>query len=397
MSGEPSGMIGERVRAWRRHRRLGVDELAARSGLPQRFLAQAERGEQRFERWWQVAQVADVLEVPACELAGQPYLPADPGDSRVGAAVVRIRRVLLEAGSSELGQVPRRRGELGERVAEATRLRLYGADEELARRLPDLLADLIVAAREESAAGPWQLLVEACDSTAVLLTRLGVVDLAWTCVERMADAARRAGEAAAGLVELRRADVLLAIGARARAVEICRRAVAGQDASRDRGVMRLCGMLLATASLAAAALNRPEAAFGFLRDAEAVADRVSGDNADGWGLAFGPETLGVWRLGVLVELGHGADAVESARSTDPGRLVPGEQVAAYYTGLARAYALVDRYDDALRALLRAEDAAAFRIRIDPLVRELVADMMGHARREAGGRELRGIARRLGLG
>jgi hypothetical protein len=49
------------------------------------------------------------------------------------------------------------------------------------------------------------------------------------------------------------------------------------------------------------------------------------------------------------------------------------------------------------ALLRAEKIAPQRIRPNPFVREAIGDLLRRARRDAVGRELRGMAYRMGLG
>lgn len=54
-------------------------------------------------------------------------------------------------------------------------------------------------------------------------------------------------------------------------------------------------------------------------------------------------------------------------------------------------------DEGVAALLRAEKIAPQRIRPNPFVREAVGDLLRRARRDAIGRELRGMAYRIGLG
>jgi hypothetical protein len=53
-------------------------------------------------------------------------------------------------------------------------------------------------------------------------------------------------------------------------------------------------------------------------------------------------------------------------------------------------------DKAVRVLIHAERLAPQRIRHDVFVREAVAGLLRTARRDAGGRELRGLAWRLGV-
>ena len=52
--------------------------------------------------------------------------------------------------------------------------------------------------------------------------------------------------------------------------------------------------------------------------------------------------------------------------------------------------------DAITELRAAERLSPAQVRNNPLVREMVAHMLNSARREAGGRDLRGLAWRMGL-
>jgi hypothetical protein len=55
-------------------------------------------------------------------------------------------------------------------------------------------------------------------------------------------------------------------------------------------------------------------------------------------------------------------------------------------------------DEAVGALLHAEQIAPQRIRPNPFVRETIADLLRRAPRDAAlGRELRGMAYRMGIG
>jgi hypothetical protein len=56
-----------------------------------------------------------------------------------------------------------------------------------------------------------------------------------------------------------------------------------------------------------------------------------------------------------------------------------------------------REAQAVEALRRAEVLAPHRTRTNPFVRETVTELLRRARREAVGRELRGMAYRMGIG
>jgi hypothetical protein len=71
--------------------------------------------------------------------------------------------------------------------------------------------------------------------------------------------------------------------------------------------------------------------------------------------------------------------------------------AAYWVYYGRALArLQGRQDDAVRALRTAELIVPQRVQRDPFARDVLAELVAHSRRDAVGRELRGMAYRAGL-
>jgi hypothetical protein len=71
--------------------------------------------------------------------------------------------------------------------------------------------------------------------------------------------------------------------------------------------------------------------------------------------------------------------------------------ANYWVTYGRALArLRGRRDDAVRVLRHAELILPHYVARDPLVRDVLAELLTHARRDAVGRELRGMAFRAGL-
>jgi hypothetical protein len=62
----------------------------------------------------------------------------------------------------------------------------------------------------------------------------------------------------------------------------------------------------------------------------------------------------------------------------------------------RALARVRRRDDAVMALRRAEEVLPMRALRSPFVREVIAELLTHTRRDAVGQELRAMAYRAGL-
>jgi hypothetical protein len=76
--------------------------------------------------------------------------------------------------------------------------------------------------------------------------------------------------------------------------------------------------------------------------------------------------------------------------------VPGRR-ADYWSEIGRGLAASkSTRDEAITALLRAEELAPQRIRAHPLLRETVADLHRRSRTGALDRELRGLAWRMGI-
>jgi hypothetical protein len=106
----------------------------------------------------------------------------------------------------------------------------------------------------------------------------------------------------------------------------------------------------------------------------------------------------VWRVALALELGEPGRVVELARAVDVTAMPSTGRQATFYGDLGRGLATIrGREEQAVEAFRRAETLAPYRTRTNPFVREAVTELMRRARREAGGRELRGIAYRMGLG
>ena len=99
----------------------------------------------------------------------------------------------------------------------------------------------------------------------------------------------------------------------------------------------------------------------------------------------------------LLELGEPGRVPELARDVDVAAIPSAGRQATFYGDVGRGLATIrGREEQAVEALRRAEVLAPQRTRTNPYVRESVTDLLRRARREAGGRELRGLAYRIGL-
>jgi hypothetical protein len=152
-----------------------------------------------------------------------------------------------------------------------------------------------------------------------------------------------------------------------------------------------------TAALAAATQGKEDLATVHLDEAAAMAALIDTDDRP-WTLTdFGRANVGIWRVAIGVELGYtGGKITELASAVRPAT-VPRSRQAAFWIDYGRGL-LTERKTRVrgLSALLRAETLAPQQVRNNVFVRETVADLLGKAQREAGGRELRGLAWRLGI-
>lgn len=114
-------------------------------------------------------------------------------------------------------------------------------------------------------------------------------------------------------------------------------------------------------------------------------------------LWFGPTNVGIWRTSLAVEIGEHGKALEVAKAVHP-ELLPGTvRQAEFWAEVGRAMvAQKSTRHKGVHVLLHAEHLAAERIRHDVFVREAVAGLLRQRRRDAGGRELRDLAWRIGI-
>jgi hypothetical protein len=158
------------------------------------------------------------------------------------------------------------------------------------------------------------------------------------------------------------------------------------------------GMLHLTCALNAAALRRPDESTDHQAEAADVAARV-GIGTNFGHQCFGLPNVGFWRVTLALERGEGGKVGELARDIDPTAVASASRRAGFYTDLGRGLATErSRRDDAVSALLTAERLAPQRVRANPFAREAVADLLRRVRRDTAiGRELRGMAYRMGIG
>lgn len=396
--------IGRRIREIRVWREMSLKAVADLAGISEGYLSRIERGERGVHRRSLLEALATALRVAPSELAEQVFPPmvADPVTGEAQAAVIALEAALsdLELGVSN-GATPRPWTAVAADMERLNnQLRPMGDYAAQGVMLPGLLHELhaLYGTDPKYRTDTLQALMDCYHAAGILLKNLGVQGLPTLAAFHAQRVAEELEDPAwLGLAAWLRAYTLGG-KTRPRMLEL---SVQAADTLRshldDPRAQQVYGALHLNAALAAAAMRRADDATDHLHEAGAIADRVSADGHGFGGLYFGPDNVGIWRLSIAVELGESGRVREIARGVHPARVPSAVRQAMYWADLGRGMAQ-DRAsrEDAVAALLRAEKTAPQRIRANPFVREAVGDLMRRAQRQAVGRELRGMAYRMGL-
>lgn len=328
------------------------------------------------------------------ELTGKPYKPTDVASWESHAAIADLVDTLTGWWIGEVPDVSAR--PWGAVEADVKRLvYVLRPNSDYASQLnmlPTLIRDLLVFSdhpvhRRNALVG----LITAYHGVANTAGRLGLPGVPTLAVEQMRRTAEELGEPEwSALAAWARAHALSSTN-RERQYEL---AVAVADDTGGRPEVR--GMANLVAALASAARGNEDGAQTHLTEAATIADLIEPD-VSAWGsLQYGRTNVGIWRVAIGVELGHGAKVSEIAAKVHPETITPSRQ-ASFYVDYGRGLLTERRTrEQGLHALLRAESIAPQQVRNNVFVREAVSDELRRARREAGGRELRGLAYRLGI-
>ena len=397
--------IGARLRILRRLRGTTLAELSGLAGVSLSYLSMVERGQRMLDRRSYISAVAAALKVSETDLVGGPHLSADRQQADPHTIIPALRVALMTNSLTEPALEQAR--PLPELVSEMTRIEpLHQACNYLAvgTALPSVLDELHyhVALPEDEAAYRLALetLVDACVCATFTTKDLGYQDLAYAAARRADEAARILDDPVQlGKAAFLHVHTLPRAGSWDRVLASAEKAadVLEAHATTPRGT-EVLGMLTLSASLSAAAVQNSGQAERWLHEAAELAHRVPDDPDKNW-MAFSDTNVRVWRVAVEVERGYGGSAVlQFARQVQEDKLSGKHgRHAAFLADVGRGLAREPRTrPEATRWLRRAEDTAPQWIRNSPAVRETVAYLLGRATAAAGGRELRGMAARMGV-
>jgi hypothetical protein len=195
-----------------------------------------------------------------------------------------------------------------------------------------------------------------------------------------------------GAADFARAQALSGLGAYKTMGDIA--AAAARNTPRDtQAGMEVYGIHLLNQAFAASASGAPDVSTA-LDEARDVAAHTG--EGDAFGLVFGPANVDLWAMGIALEQDNPDEAVEIGRALNPQDIPTPYRRVSYYLDLAAALVRTGHTSEAVLELRRAERTAPQRFQNSPLARELVAMLLQRATRNPDGRELRGLAHRLGV-
>ena len=398
----PDNNLGSRVRELRTWRGLDLRVAADLAGLSYGYLGKLERGDMPINSRQTLEAIAWALRVAPDEITGATPEPAGHTSPELHDAANSLADLL---GGWWVGEVPDAPGRpLPEVLSE---LHAFHASRNLngprgagdyptqVAKLTPLIRDLLVAAADpitgREALAPLLTGYHVAGSISARLRLAGMPSMA---AERMQQVADKLDDPVWQSVAAWGRAHFISSTSRSRQYEL---AVSVADsAPADRPETR--GMANLTAALAAAAQGQADVAHTHLTEAAGIAERIEPDTSP-WPagiMQFGRTNAGIFRVSIGVELGEGARIAEVASKVRPETISSGRQ-ASFWADYGRALMSERKHRGrGLPALLKAEALAPHQLYRDPFVRAVVSSQLATAGQDTFGRELRGLAWRMGL-
>ncbi|MCA1655831.1 MAG: helix-turn-helix domain-containing protein [Pseudonocardiaceae bacterium] len=394
--------IGRRVRELRKWRKMDQAAVAGLAGMSASYLSRIERGERPVTKRLVLERIANALRVSPVELTGEAEPTTGDGTTRTHTTMATLGDLL---GGWWVGEVPDGAGRPLPEVLDALNAfhaarnssgpRSAGDYPTQVATLAPLIRDLLAAAADprlrRDALAPLLTAYHVAGSIAARLRIPGMPSLA---ADRMRQVAAELDDPVWDAVSQWGRAHFLSGTNRGRQYEL---AVAVADqAPTDRVETR--GMANLTAALAAAAQGHADVAETHLAEAADVAELIESETSP-WPsgvMQFGRTNVGIFRVAIGVELGHGPRVSEYASTVRTESISRGRQ-ASFWIDYGRGM-LAERKTRGrgVAALVHAEQLAPQQVRSNVWAREAVSDLLSTELRAAGGRELRGLAWRMGI-
>ncbi|WP_030906901.1 helix-turn-helix domain-containing protein [Streptosporangium amethystogenes] len=391
--------IGRRIAQARKLRGLTQQQLADRVPCSKSLIAQVEQGHKPATQAL-ITAVARTLRIELGELTGQPY--RDPGarEDRIHECVPQIRRALLSWDLPDEDIPPPPMEQLRMDVRRASALGRQARYVQLGEMLPGLLEELTRAVHVSEGTRRdelFGLLSEAYTGVTAIAYTLGYFDLRGLAMDRVAWAAQASQDPLrVARTQWQRSTLFLATATYDKGLILLDRV--RRDVGEDLGRLTAAELSvygaahLRSAIFAARATDR-QRAFEHIEHAREAA-RVLGQDANHYGLEFGPSNVIMYEVAAAVEMYDGGEAVRRARHAVLPPAVAPVRLGHHYIDLARGWLYHGDRQKALETLLAARRIAPQQTRNHPMVRETVRMLVNLERRRP--RSLSGFATWLGL-
>lgn len=397
--------IGRRVRYWRLRRNLDRQRFADMVGRSVSWLDKVEKGERSLLRLPMLERVAEALAVDPVALTDGPTArrSANCVDGvevqAIRAALGRYPSLFPPAG----GQPPLALTHVTRQLAYVDHAWLSSHFTVVARHLPKLLDEaqaVALTATEADRVAASRTLVFAFRLASSVLLKFETNDVAWLAADRAMHTAMAVDDTVALARATRSvARAMTSTGQRASAIDVLTGMadrMRPELRTREHELLSLYGMLLLTASIAAAKNEDSALALSMYEEADAAARRMEPEH-HGHATVFGLTNVAIHRVAALVRLHEGSRALEHARAIAPNAIaaLPPERKVNYLLDLTAACVDTGNYWLAVQRLGEAERIAPEEIRCRPLAHGLLRSLLNNTSGEPA-RLVRHMATRAGV-
>lgn len=400
MSDNQDRGIGQRVAEERKLAGWTQPRLAAEANVSVSLVRAVEQGRAPASPAF-VSSVAKALKVSPAELLGQPYPRTTRDESEVASGIALIRSEFAAYDIPPAGLTPRSLDSVAVEVERMRTLRRASNLRQMSQDLPALMTEvraLVHSTEGGNRQRAFRLLCELYLCARGLAHKLGYVDLMTVAIERLGWAAAGTGSRLwVTSAQYFRALVLTSTGDWNTALaylERCRDELESELSSGDTEHLVSWGGLHLQSGLAAARAGDRDTADAHLNEARETATRVGDADYHEPVFYFGPTNVGIWSVGLAVEMLDGTSAITRAKDLLVPSSTPRSRAGHLYIDLGRAFLLHGDRTKTLDALNKARQIAPIQTRYHPMVHETVRVL---ARQEARRTEtLRGFAAWCGI-
>jgi transcriptional regulator with XRE-family HTH domain len=390
--------IGRRILEYRVDQGLTQRALGELAGYSESYVSSIEGGRETLSRRKTLEAFARALRVHPCDLTGTALQVRELAPEHAAVSALRLAVAATEPGDPVDRAAPTWE-RVRARLDAMNALRPRADYIALGAILPDLILDLHASLDGPDHRAALIGLVDAYSAVQATAKAVGAPDLAQVASRYIRDVTHQLSEPEwSGLAAWSRAQAI-AGAARDRAYLVAMDGANELSGHLDTpAVAEVYGSLHLTAALARIASGRTDDAAAHLAEAADIASRPGVGDAEFGHLSFGMGNVGIWATLLAVEAGDGGRGVEIARDIAPASLPQSAtRRAAWHIDIGRGLAMERRTrDQAIGSFLTAETLAPQRTHTSSFVREIVTTMLQRTARDKRGRELRGLAYRMGI-